>query len=334
MRIAVIGAGAIGCLVAGYLKEKGEDVTLVGRGPTVKAINEQGIVISGVRGNFRVSVSIADTLNYIPDLVILTTKTQDIDSALADCAHLIQNSLLLTTQNGVQADRIVVKYLPAEKIISSIIMFGSTNLEPGKVVHNFEGSWMLGSLFNPNPTESLIYLSLVLDKAFPTIISQDMQGMKYLKIFVNANNCLPAIIGKSIQEVFGDLTISRISIAIWKEAFEVFDKIGIDLVSLPGFPVEHLTKFTTLPAEHAAEIFSGMMRNLSKDPLYGSILQSIMRGKLSEIDYINGEFVRLAEENNMQAPLNKILVAMVHEVEANHRFFSKEDLIQKTKELV
>ncbi|MDP2927286.1 MAG: 2-dehydropantoate 2-reductase, partial [Candidatus Omnitrophota bacterium] len=121
MRIAVIGAGAIGCLVAGYLKERGEEVTLVGRGSTVKAINEQGIAISGVRGNFLVRVSIADTLNYVPDLVILTTKTQDIDSALADSAHLLQNSLLLTTQNGVQADKIVAKYLSAEKIISSIV---------------------------------------------------------------------------------------------------------------------------------------------------------------------------------------------------------------------
>ncbi|MDP3041404.1 MAG: ketopantoate reductase family protein [Candidatus Omnitrophota bacterium] len=334
MRIAVIGAGAIGCLVAGYLKEKGEEVTLVGHGHTVKAIHEHGVAISGARGSFKVPVSIADTLNYIPDLVILTTKTQNIDSALADSAHLIQNSLLLTTQNGVQADKLAAKYLPAEKIISSIVMFGATSLESGKVVHNFEGSWIIGSLFNSHPTESLISLSLVLDKAFPVIISQDMQGMKYLKIFVNANNCLPAIIGKSMQEVFSDLTMSRISIAIWKEAFEVFDKIGIDLVSLPGFPVENLTKFTTMPSAHAAEIFSAMMRNLSKDPLYGSILQSIMRGKLSEIDYINGEFVRLAEENNLQAPLNKILVDMVHQVEANRRFFSKEDLIQKTKELV
>jgi 2-dehydropantoate 2-reductase len=334
MRIAVIGAGAIGCLLAGYLKDKAEEVTLIGHGDTVKAINEQGIVISGVRGNFKVSVSIAENLNYTPDLVILTTKTQDIDSALAGNAHLLQNSLLITTQNGVRADKLVAKYLPEGKIISSIVMFGATSLESGKVAHNFEGSWILGSIFNPQPTESLISLSSVLDKVFPVIISQDMQGMKYLKIFVNANNCLPAIIGKSMQEVFSDLTISRISIAIWKEAFEIFDKIGVDLVSLPGFPVENIIKFTTMPSAHAADIFSGLMRNLSKDPLYGSLLQSILRGRLSEIDYINGEFVRLAEENNIQAPLNKILVEMVHQVEAKHRFFSKEELIQKTKELV
>ncbi|PIQ88201.1 MAG: hypothetical protein COV73_00125 [Candidatus Omnitrophica bacterium CG11_big_fil_rev_8_21_14_0_20_43_6] len=334
MRIAVIGAGAIGCLVAGYLKEKGEEVTLVGHDPAVKAIHEHGIAISGVRGDSLVRAGITDTLNYAPDLVILTTKTQDIDSALTVSSPLIQNSVLLTTQNGIRADKIAAKYLPAEKILSSIVMFGATYLEPGKVVHNFEGSWILGSIFNPRPTEPLIALSLILDKAFPAVISQEMLGMKYLKIFVNANNCLPAILGKSMQEVFSDLTVSRISIAIWKEAFEVFDKIGINLVSLPGFPVENLTKFTSMPSVHAAEIFSGLMKNLSKDPLYGSILQSILRGKLSEIDYINGEFVRLAEENNLQAPLNKILVEMVHEVETNRYFFSKEELIQRTRELI
>ncbi len=334
MRIAVIGAGAIGCLVAGYLKEKGEDVTLVGRSGTVEVIKEKGLSISGVRGNILVRVSISETLNYIPELMILATKTQDIDSALKDNSHLLQNSLLLTIQNGVQADALVSKYISKENIISSIVMFGATALEPGRVVHNFEGSWILGNFFNLNPTESMLSLSLVLDEVFPTIISEDIKGMKYLKIFVNANNCLPAIIGKSMQEVFSDIAISRISIAIWKEAFEIFDKLGLNLVSLPGFPVENITKLTSMQTEQAAEAFSHLMNNLSREPLYGSILQSIMRGKLSEIDYINGEFVRLAEENNMQAPLNKILVDMVHEVEKNGRFFSKDDLIQKTKEFI
>jgi len=334
MRIAIIGAGAIGCLVAAYLKEKGEEATLVGHSRSVKAIKENGITVSGVRGNLSVPIGISDTLNYVPDLAILATKTQDINSVLQANSHLLQNSLLLTIQNGVRADNLVAQYVPAEKIISSIVMFGATSLEPGRVVHNFEGSWVLGSFFDPHPTEPMLSVSLVLDKAFPTIISEDIKGMKYLKIFVNANNCLPAIIGKSMQEVFSDLAISRISIAIWREAFRVIDKIGIDLVSLPGFPLENLTKLTVMPSELAAQVFSQRMKSLSQEPLYGSILQSIMRGSLSEIDYINGEFVRLAEENYLQAPLNKILVEMVHQVENNKRFFSKEDLIQKTRELI
>jgi len=334
MKIAVIGAGAIGCLVAAYLKQKDEDVALVGSSRCVEAIKDKDIAISGIRGDFKVHLSIHDSLSYVPDLVILATKTQDIDSVLKDNYLLMQNSLVVTTQNGVQADNLVAKYIPKDQIISSIVMFGATSLEYGKIVHNFEGSWVVGNFFNPLPTEALLSLSLVLDKAFPVIVSQDIKGMKYLKIFINANNCLPAIIGKSMQEVFCDLTISRISLAIWKEAFGIIDKLGIPLVSLPGFPTENITKLTSMPIEQAAHIFSSMMMNLSKEPLYGSVLQSIKRQRLSEIDYINGEFVHLAQENNLPSPLNKILVQMVHQVEKNKKFFSKDELIQKTKELI
>jgi len=334
MRIAVIGAGSIGCLVAAYLKEKGEDVSLVGHASSVRAIKENGLSVSGVRGDFKTHISISETLNCIPDLAILATKTQDINSALQESSSLLQNSLILTVQNGIRSDELVARYLPKEKIISSIVMFGATKVESSRIVHNFEGSWILGSFFNPNPTQELLSLSLVLDKAFETVITGDIKGMKYLKIFVNANNCLAAILGKSMQEVFSDLAVSRISIAIWREAFRIVDNCAIKLLSLPGFPVENLTRLTSMPSELAAQVFSEKMKNLSKEPLYGSVLQSIMRGRLSEIDYINGEFVNLAQENSIEAPLNKLLVEMVHEVEKTNRFFSKEELIQKTKDFI
>ena len=334
MRIAVIGAGAIGCLVAGYFKEKGEETTLVGRAPAVEAIKKNCLHISGVRGDFKVKIAVSESLNYIPDLAVLATKTQDLDAFLHSNAHLLKDALVLTTQNGVQADNLVAGYLPQENIISSIVMFGATYLEPGKVVHNFEGSWVIGSQFQRNPSAELIDLSLTLDQIFPTIISEDIKGMKYLKVFANASNCLPAITGKSMQDIFSDLEISRIGIAIWKEALEIVERAGIKLVSLPGFPVENITKLTSLPSMAAAGVFSGIMKNLSQEPLYGSILQSIMRGKVSEINYLNGEFVRLAQEHNIPAPLNKILVEMVHQVEESRIFYSKDVLIAKVKELI
>ena len=144
--------------------------------------------------------------------------------------------------------------------------------------------------------------------------------MKYLKIFVNANNCISAILGVSMQEAFSDIDVSRISINIWREGLEVISKAGITLVSLPDFPLERLTKLTGIPSLEAAKIYSGIMSSLSKEPLYGSILQSIKRGKSSEIDYINGEFVRIAKNCAITAPLNEKLVSMVHEVEKNGSF--------------
>jgi 2-dehydropantoate 2-reductase len=155
--------------------------------------------------------------------------------------------------------------------------------------------------------------------------------MKYLKIFVNANNCIPAILGTSMQEAFSNIEVSRISMGIWREGLEIIKKAGINLVSLPDFPLERLIKLTSLPIYEAAKIYSGIMMNLSKEPIYGSILQSIKRGKPSEIDYINGEFVNIARQNNLEAPLNARLVEMVHQVEETGKFFSKEELISEVK---
>ena len=333
MKIAVIGAGAIGNLVAGYLKLKDEDVSLVGRNDSVGAIKEKGLQISGVRNAFNIQIDVSERLNRNSDLVILATKTQDVEGAVKENLRFIKGAAILTTQNGIRADSIVAQYIAKENIISSIVMFGATYLEPGKVVHNFEGNWIMGRIFAQNDGQ-ITKVSEVLNKIFPTVVADNIQGMKYLKIFVNANNCIPAILGRSMQEAFSDLEISRISIGIWKEGFEATCKAGINLISLPGFPLENVTEMVCMPALEAAKIFSGIMTKLSKDPLYGSILQSIKRGRSSEIEYINGEFVRLAEQQNLYAPLNRKLVEMVHRVEQTGKFFGKEEFLNSTKGLV
>jgi len=333
MKIAVIGAGAIGSLVAGYLKFKGQEVSLVGHADAVKAIKSKGLSISGVRGDFNLSLEVEEKLSYRPDLVILATKTQDLEAALRDNFDFLEDTVVLTTQNGVRADALAAALLPKADIISSIVMFASTCLEPGKVKHNFEQSWVLGRIDRPND-EKVSQIAGFLSQGFSTQVVDDIRGMKYLKIFVNANNCIPAILGVSMQEAFQDLQVCRVSISIWKEGLALVNKLGIGLVSLPDFPVEGVVKLTSIPLSEAAQVFSGIMTHLSKEPFYGSILQSIKRGKPSEIDYINGEFVRLAKENKVSAPLNKLLVEMVHQVENSKKFFSKEELFKQTQSLV
>ena len=327
MKIAVIGAGAIGSLVAGYLKLKGEDVYLVGRPDAAKGVAGNGLKISGIRGDFKVDIGIYDSLISKPELLILATKTQDVEEALKNNLSLIKDSIVLTTQNGIQAEKIVAGLIPKNNIFSSIVMFGATYLEPGKAVHNFEGSWVLGSIFFDITDPRMLSLSLILDKAFPAVVTNEIAEMKYLKIFVNANNCIPAILGVSMQEAFLAPEVSRISIAIWQEGFRIVSKLGIRLVSLPGFPIENITKLILMPPDSAAGVSSGIMSKLSRDPLYGSILQSIMRGRVSEIDYINGEFVNLADKHGLKADLNRKLVEMVHEVEKTKRFFTRAEFL-------
>jgi len=334
MKIAVIGSGAIGALVAGYFKLKGKDVLLIGRPEAVLSIKKEGLRISGVRGSFKVDIPAEERLSFAPDIAILATKTQDLGAALENNLVFLKSSVIVTTQNGVRADRIAAGYLPKENIISSIVMFGSTYLSPQEVVHNFEGSWVVGDPFGAGADNKIPPVISLLAEVFPAVKSEDILGMKYLKIFVNANNCLPAILGLSMQEAFADLEVSRISINILREGLEVVSKAKIKLSSLPGFPVENLTRLTSIPSGEAAKVYSGIMAGLSREPLYGSILQSIKRSRASEIDYINGEFLRLAKENNLSAMLNGKLVQMVHEVEATGRFFSKDELLENVREFL
>ena len=333
MRIAVVGAGAIGGLVAGYLKLKGHEVQLVGRAGAVSAIKEKGLRISGVRGDFDLKLDILEKLESTPELAILAVKTQDLEAALVDNIAYLNDALVITAQNGVRADDIACRLLPKENVISSIVMFGATSLEPGEVVHNFEGNWIIGRVSGNNDNR-VFSASEVLNSAFPAVVTEGIRGMKYLKVFVNANNCIPALLGISMQEAFSDIRISRIAVEVWREGFEVISKAGLELLSLPDFPLERLKGMVSKPAEEAAGIYTGIMLNLSKEPLYGSILQSIRRGKPSEIDYINGEFVRIAGENQLQAPLNEKLVTLVHGVEKGSGFLKKEELLERVKEFL
>ncbi len=332
MKIAVIGAGAIGGLVAGYLKFKEADVSLISRPQAKDIIKERGLTISGARGNINVKIDVSDSLNYYPDLAILAVKTQDIIRAIRDNSEFLKDSIILTIQNGVQAEHIVARYLPKENIISSIIMFGSTSLNPGEITHNFDGDWVIGKVLSKNDPK-VLKVRQALENIFPVQIVENIQGMKYLKVFVNASNCLSGILGLSMQEAFRDLDISRIAIGIWKEGLNIITKAGVKLESLPDFNLERLTKLTSMPTDEAAKIFSGIMVNLSRVPLYGSILQSIKRGRPSEIDYINGEFISLAKINGAPVLLNEKLVEMVHKVEKGGKFFTKAELINSTKVL-
>ncbi len=333
MKIAVIGAGAIGSLLAGYLTDKNETVTLVGHPDQVAAIGQNGLNITGIRGRFSVRLPVKRHLDEKVDLAILSTKIQDLEQAIAENLSYLERAHILGVQNGIRAEELIAGRLSKNNLFASIVMFGATYLAPGKITHNFEGDWILGSV-NSRAKDALPEIARVTSRIFPSPVSTEIMRMKWLKLFLNANNCLPAILDKSMQETFKNISICKISLNIWREGWNLVNKAGIKLVSLPNFPSERISQLISLPQVKSAEIFSQIMINLSKQPLYGSILQSIKRDRPSEIDYLNGEFVHLAASLGQNAPLNEKLVQMVHQVEERKQFFSEEELISQTRQFL
>ena len=326
MKIAVIGCGAIGGLFLGYLSESNSDVIGVVREYQKQEILKQGLFIEGVRGRINIHPKVDVRLKEKPDLAILATKINDLEKAVEDNIEYLKDSILLTTQNGIRADYMLKNYVPVEQIITGIVMFGATYLPANKIIHNFPGDLLLGNIFAKEIKE-LNWVKESLATAFNVSWVDNMIGAKYLKIFINLNNCIPAILGVSMQEAFADLDIAELAIRLNKEAFGIVQKSNIELASLPTYPKERLQALVSQDTKEAARILSKVMTSLSKQPLYGSILQSIKRGRKSEIDYINGQIVGLAQQNGLSAPLNERIVQLVHKVQEQTKFFNKDELL-------
>lgn len=325
MKIAIIGAGAIGSVVAGYLTKAGVDCVLIGREDQVNVIRKSGLKISGARGNETIQVKVLLRLDKEYDLVIFTTKSQDLEFAYQHNAEFLEDAAILTSQNGVQADNILSSHFDRSKMYSSIVMFGVTYTKPGEVTFNFEGDWILGKPYTPVDPKTH-EIAEILKKAFPAVVSMNIMGMKWLKLFVNFNNCIPALLGKSMQETFADLDFCRLSVILLKEGVNIVQMAKIEMESLPQFPVDRIYGLVKMPIEQAAGIMNKTLTSLSKEPLYGSILQSIMRGRTSEIDFINGEVVHMAVQMRQDAPLNRKVVEMVHQVENKKKYFKPEEI--------
>ena len=325
MKIAIIGAGAIGSVVAAYLTRAGEDTTLIGRQEQVQAIREGGLHVKGVRGEGTVQVKVLSRLERDYDWVIFTVKTQDIPEAVQQNRAFLKSCCILSSQNGVQADEMLAQYFPKDALYSSIVMFGATYTKPGEVVFNFEGDWIVGKPFASNDGK-VSEIAAILKKGFPVVVSDNITGMKWLKLFVNFNNCIPALTGKSMQETFADMDLCRLSILLLKEGFDIVQKSGIQAVSLPQFPAERIYGLVNMPLDQAAGIINKTLTGLSQEPLYGSILQSIMRGRTSEIDYINGQVLKMVRSPKDEAPLNARVLEMVHQVEQRKRYFTVEEI--------
>ena len=326
MRTAVLGCGAIGGLILGYLSKEGVDITGITRNYQKDPFFNEGLKIEGVRGSLVCKVKADTELKESVDIAVIATKMGGIRQAVERNLEFLKNAVVVAVQNGIGADYILEEYFSRNIIVSGIVMFGATFYPPNRVVHNFEGGIALGSMFGVQ-IKNIDRVSKVLSTAFNVSILGNIKGAKYLKVFVNLNNCLPALMGVSIQEAFSDLEIAKLAMKLNREAYEVVKKSGINLESLPNYPKERLEELLSLDLEEAANIFSKIMVSLSKEPLYGSILQSIKRGKESEIDYINGEIVNLARRGSISAPLNEKVVNLVHRTEKTGRFLSKKELL-------
>ena len=289
MQVAVIGAGAVGCYYGGLLLKAGHDVTFIGRQPHVDAINANGLLLDTktFTGHLPAKAATDTATLAAPDLVLVCVKSADTEAAGRSLAGRLRPlTSVLSLQNGVDnARRLAV--VTGHAVIPVVVYVGSEMAGPGHVRHHGGGDLAIGA----SPVSDALAQTLQA-AGIGVTIAADIEITLWSKLIINcAFNALSAVANISygpMLEVEGTRDVVASAV---QEAIAVARASG---VAIPDDIIAHIMK---IPAN--------MPNQMS------STAQDLVRGKPSEIDFLNGYVVRKGAELGIPTPTNQALQVMV-----------------------
>lgn len=324
MRVAIVGAGAVGGTIAALLSRGGHEVTVTARGAQLRTILDHGIELTGAWGDFTARVAASDVLTRSPELAIITTKAQNAEAAMRQNAHCLNGVPVMVVQNGLDALTMAKRVLPDADIVGGLALYAASYLSPGKVAVTTDGVTCVGG-----PVSGALYVSRVLGAVMPVTLTDNFEGAQWTKLIVNHINALPAITGLSAQEVISHRGLRLIMTESMREAVRAGLARGIDFEKVQGLSDRMLRLLVRFPARIGQLIPLAMKARMGATSNPGSTLQSIRRGQATEIDYLNGAVVTAAVGTDVATPIEQGLVAMVHEVESTGNFLAPAEVVAR-----
>ena len=315
MRTIVLGAGAIGSVVGGYLHDSGQEVALVCSKAHAEAISRGGLKITGIKGDYDLDVPAVADVSEIDfrgdDVVLLTTKTFDTEAAIDKLGETAKGLIVVCFQNGVRNEELV--HGRFARVYGGIAFFGAKYLEPGKVIHTAENNLGIG-LYPKGLDETVDTLSGKLGRAgFAVTSYPNIMAVKWAKLFRNLNNALFAITGLSVMEGIKYERSRFLMADVISEALDVAEKAGIEILPLAGQqPPEKMVESLRRPGDREFDLPAD-----DEATLRPSTWQDLYLGRgRTEVEYFNGEITRLGEECQVPTPLNSLMVRVVNEMAA------------------
>ncbi len=289
MKIAIMGAGAVGCYYGAMLARAGHVVTLIGRPQHVEAVKTNGLYLDAVKFQEHVPMQATAEAAGVADadIVLFCVKSADTESAGEEIKpHLKAEAAILSLQNGVDnAERL--EAVLDRPVIPAVVYVATEMKGPGHVKHHGRGELTLGA----SPASSNIAEAFTL-AAIPTAVSENAITDLWEKLILNsAYNALSAI----PQLPYGRFTkvdgVTEIIRDVVTECVAVAKASGV-----------------TISANIMDKVFGlpGSMPNQ-----YSSTAQDLARGKATEIDYLNGYVVRKGTALGVPTPANRVLHVLV-----------------------
>jgi len=290
-KIFILGAGAIGSSYGALLLRK-NDVTLIGNRTHVDAINSHGLVIEGeIQGKF--SVKAQARIEEVPpnSLIILTTKAQDSVRAVKGLKPLIKkDTVFLVLQNGLKIKELIQGAVgPKVEVVRGLVLMAAEFMEPGKITF-----WNGSTVVERTRTGEEIK-ALLKESGMKAKVTENMEREEWSKLVVNCViNPLTAVLRVRNNEI-GTASLREVRHGLFEECALVAKAEGIRFE--PGFEPEIDQK----------------IRSYTN---YSSMCQDIMKGKKTEISFLNGKIVELGKEHGIPTPINEAMVGLIRFLEA------------------
>lgn len=319
MRTAIYGAGSLGTILGAYITKAGEAIDLVNRNKAhVEALRTNGAHVTGtVDFTQKVNAIFPEEMSGLYDIIFLMTKQQQnrqVVSMLKE--HLADDGVIVTLQNGLPEPEIA-EIVGEQRVIGCTVAWGATLLGPGVSELTSEPdslSFSMGYVSDMTPNHAPEVKAL-LEKMGTVVLDANFIGSRWSKLLINASfSGMSAVCGSTFGEAAADKQSRKIVQGIIKECIDVCAKAGIriepvqgkDIVKLLDYkgPVKKFLSFVIIPIaikKHAL--------------LKASMLQDLEKGKLTEVDSINGAVCAMGRKVGVPTPLNDKVVELVHAFE-------------------
>jgi 2-dehydropantoate 2-reductase len=300
MRIAVFGAGSIGCLFGGLLS-KDNEVLLVARKPQVDALQARGLKITGLTETTLRPRASTTLRGFEPELVMVTVKSYDTETAAKALGPYIdKDCFVMSLQNGLDN---LEKLTPiaGDRLLAGLTSHGVTFVDFGIIKHAGIGDTVIGDVAGQGRDMAREMADLLTDAGLITRLSTDMRLEIWLKAAVNAGiNPATAITGLKNGALMVQKELAKLMEAAASEAASVAMARGVELD--PELAIEKAKEVASLTADNKS-----------------SMLQDIERCKRTEIDSICGAIVRYGETAGVETPVNRALLALVKGIETTYQ---------------
>ncbi|MBU3635580.1 2-dehydropantoate 2-reductase [Polynucleobacter sp. es-GGE-1] len=302
-KIYVLGAGAVGCYFGGMLARAHHDVTFIARPERATALNESGLQMDCKAFHETIVVKASSDLAILSDadLVLLSVKSLDTERTLAEIKSILPSkAVILSLQNGVANIDIATKII-VNTVYAAVVYVAAGMIDQRTMKHHGRGELLIGDPSNtvPQDDQGLLEICKLFEGAkVPCSIAPQIKRDMWLKFLVNCSFNAISGIG---QIAYGEMVKSP-------GIVKLIEEITKEFLAIAELEDVNITMSEALAAN--ASIASTMATQVS------STAQDLARGKMTEIDFLNGYIVELGKRHGITTPYNESVHALVKMMES------------------